>query len=222
MKVEASDVVLERLDATVEKGGMVLLTHTPNPPNVMGFPTLDTGQFAEWRTQCLTYLKHLFGGGHTYSVAFETDTDSGAYQGAVESGIGILRAAREDIGGGYLADVRALISAEVFSDFLEMAQHLFDTGYKDPAAMLAGAVLEDGLRRIGTMRGIKVKNRDDLSALNQKCADAALYNRLVQKGVQVWIDIRNHADHAEFDQYTDRDVEDMLRGVGVFLAERLA
>lgn len=87
--------------------------------------------------------------------------------------------------------------------------------------MLAGAVLEDGLRRVAERSEVKVRTRDDLSALNQKCADAGLYNRLVQRKIQVWIDVRNRADHAEFHQYTTADVADMLRGVRDFLGERL-
>ena len=47
--------------------------------------------------------------------------------------------------------------------------------------MLAGAVLEDGLRRLLLKVGETVKTRDDLSAMNARCAQKQLYNRLVQK-----------------------------------------
>jgi hypothetical protein len=58
-------------------------------------------------------------------------------------GQSILRSVREDVEDGYLTDIRTLISAEVFTDFLEMAEHLDDNGYKDPTAYSTGAVLED-------------------------------------------------------------------------------
>jgi hypothetical protein len=31
--------------------------------------------------------------------------------------------------------LKGLITAEVFADFIEMAEHLLETGYKDPAAV---------------------------------------------------------------------------------------
>ena len=55
----------------------------------------------------------------------------------------ILRSIRVDVEEGYLTGKRTLISAEVFTDFLEMAEHLDDNCYKDPTAYPTGAVLED-------------------------------------------------------------------------------
>lgn len=98
-----------------------------------------------------------------------------------------------------------------------MAKHLYETGYAIPAGSLGGAVLEDGLRRIAAAKDVKVKTGDDLSALNQKLADANVYNRLVQKRVQVWIDVRNCADHGQFDEVKDSDVGELLAGVEGFL-----
>jgi hypothetical protein len=103
---------------------------------------------------------------------------------------GILRALREDLELGYLENVRLLVAADLFSDFIEMAEHLLETGYKDPAASLTGAVLEDGLRKIAAHNGITLKSKEDLSSLNTKCADGGVYNRLVQKKINVWIGVR--------------------------------
>lgn len=78
---------------------------------------------------------------------------------------------KEDVELGHLARVRALITADVFSDFLEMADHLLDAGYKDPAASLVGAVLENGLRTVATDHHITVKTRDDLGSLTAAFAE---------------------------------------------------
>ncbi len=37
----------ERLDRLIAKGEAVLRTHCPNPPGVIGFPTLDAGAFTQ-------------------------------------------------------------------------------------------------------------------------------------------------------------------------------
>jgi hypothetical protein len=210
--------IVSRLDELIEKGDEVLGTHKPNPPNVIGFPTLASGRFAEWQTQVESFLITLLGQEHVYVQNFRGRVQEG-FRSHVHMGQGILRAVKEDILGGYVSDLKTLVSAEIFTDFLEMAEHLSEYGYKDPAASLCGAVLEDGLRRIASNAGIKLKSREDLSSLNHKCADAGVYNRLIQKKIQVWIDVRNSADHGQFDEYTAQDVEEMLKGVNQFLSD---
>jgi hypothetical protein len=63
---------------------------------------------------------------------------------------------REEIDGGLLTATRALIAADLFSDFLEMAKHLLDEGYKDAATVIAGSSLEAHLRRLCDSHGIRV------------------------------------------------------------------
>ena len=210
----------KRIKRLLAKGNAVLQTHSPNPPNIIGFPTLSDGAFAEWRTQSLSLLTNLLGAKHIYVSSFKQKVDKG-YVSNVESGIGILRAVCEDLEDGFLTDVRTLVSAEVFTDFLAMAGHLVDSGYKDPAASLCGAVLEEGLRRIATNKGANVRDRDDLSSLNQKLAAKGVYSRLVQKRLAVWTDVRNAADHGKFSDYSKADVAEMHQGVSSFLAQHL-
>jgi hypothetical protein len=177
-------------------------------------------EFHEWRAASLSFLTRVFGPDHphtklhTEKVSFE-DIDDTHY------GIAILRAARQDIEGGHLKSIESLVSADVFSNFLEMASHLLEQGYKDAAAVLGGAVLEDGLRRVARAKGIQVKPSDDLSALNHKLADAGTYNRLMQKRVQVWAEVRNRAAHGQFDQYDSALVGETLRGIADFLSTRV-
>lgn len=210
--------LVERVEALIEKGDQVLATHKPNPPGVIGFPTLDSGAFAEWQTQSLSFLVNILGPDHVYVENFKRDVESG-HRDIVKAGQGILRAVREDLTLGLLHKIRSLVAAEVFSDFLDMAEHLLECGYKDPTASLTGAVLEDSLRQLARRNRIKLRSKEDLSSLNQKCADASVYNRLIQKKIQVWTDVRNHADHGEFGEYSERDVQDMLAGVRDLLAE---
>ena len=62
-------------------------------------------------------------------------------------GMGILRSVKEDLEQGFLERIQDLVVAEVFTDFLDQASYLLGKRYKDPAAVLAGAVLEDGLKK---------------------------------------------------------------------------
>lgn len=97
----SAEKTLDRLDQLIAKGEAVLRTHRPNPPNVFGFPTLDSGAFTEWRTQALACLVSLLGDGHVYVENFKEQIKS-AYQGTANAGIGILKATKEDIAAGNL------------------------------------------------------------------------------------------------------------------------
>ena len=80
------------------------------------------GPLTEWRTQSLWFLTSLLGPDHIYVKSFAEI--SGSYLEDVEARAGILRAVREDIAGGHLSSIRRLVSAEVFTDFLDIADHL--------------------------------------------------------------------------------------------------
>ena len=62
-------------------------------------------------------------------------------------------AAKEDYEGGYIFNLKAALTGEIFSDFIAAAQAALDDGYKDVAAVLACAALEDTLKRLAGMDG---------------------------------------------------------------------
>jgi hypothetical protein len=92
-----SEQIAERVSALVEKGEQVLRTHKPNPPNVIGFPTLSTSAFLEWRTQGLALLSQVAGSGSVYMESFRNSTERAGYTGSAKSGLGVLRAFLEDL-----------------------------------------------------------------------------------------------------------------------------
>ena len=49
--------------------------------------------------------------------------------------------------------------AELFADFLEMADYLLSEGYKDPAAVLGGSMLEEHLRQLRQSMDIRNRRR---------------------------------------------------------------
>lgn len=87
---------INRIQQLVIKGGDVLKTHTPNPPNMIGFTTLNEGQFAAWKTQVLNYLHSNLETGNQYILSFEKDVRK-AYLTSVQQGIGILESIKEDL-----------------------------------------------------------------------------------------------------------------------------
>jgi len=212
--------IKDRLNQLIKIGEEVLSTKHPPPPNVIAGDYVNDDPFYQWKAGSLSFLKSVFGDDSTHFQGFQHDCKYPSYSNAFK-GQSILKAAKEDIEGGYLKKLETLVSADIFTDFLEMAGHLAEQGYKDPAASLIGAVLEDGLRNIAKNNDITLKSKEDIGSLNQKLADAQIYNRLTQKRIQVWSDIRNNADHGKFSEYTTDLVKEMLNGVRDFLEEYL-
>lgn len=211
------DKIVARIDEFLAKGEGVLASASQSSASI---PHCEPDVFNEWRSQAQSLLESVFQKNHAYVRNFAEQVTED-WPERVKSGQGILRAVREDILGGHLSSISTLISAEIFDDFLEMAAHLLDSGYKDPAASLTGAVLEDGLRRIAAAHGITTTTGDGLNSLNQKCAKAGIYNKLVYKKLDYWREIRNNADHGNFAHYSEEDVTSMVAGVQSFLSDHV-
>jgi hypothetical protein len=165
-----------------------------------------------------------FGADSPFYTNFDSDVVA-AQEYGTRRGIGILQACRAELAGGWLFTTKGLVSAEVFSDFLDMAGHLLAEGYKNPAAVMVGTVLEEHLRQLCGKNSIPVElNKPDGSklplkadAMNSELAKANVYNKLDMKNVTAWLDLRNKAAHGKYTDYTADQVDLMLRGVLDFI-----
>lgn len=137
---------------------------------------------------------------------------------------GVLRALRSDYETGNLASVQQLVQSDIFADFLEMAHYLLEQGYKDPAGVLVGGVLEEHLRKLCERNSIAVESKGrprKADALNSDLAKAEAYGKLDQKGVTTWLDLRNKAAHGNYSAYSREQVSLMLQGVRDFVVRTL-
>lgn len=119
---------IARAEQLLEKGRAVSDSHRPNPPNVIGFPTLDSAAFAEWRAQSLSFLTGLLGPEHTYVEAFTKQVGDG-HTSCAKRGIGILTAVREDLTAGTIGKAKATLDplltvAKLCSRFHQVARQL--------------------------------------------------------------------------------------------------
>ncbi len=179
--------------------------------------------FAQFRSGVLSFIKKVFGEEHPYYRDFNNRCkDINSYES--EKGKGILKAIKQEIDGGWLFTLKNLVTAEVFSDFLEMAKYLLEQNYKDPAAVMIGSVLEEHLRQLCLINAIQVdtlKNEKMVfkkaDQLNSDLATQNIYNKLDQKNVTAWLDLRNKAAHGKYDEYLQTQVELMYSGVLDFI-----
>ncbi|NMB56557.1 hypothetical protein GYA19_01295 [Candidatus Beckwithbacteria bacterium] len=163
--------LIERVGQLLEKGQRVAATKRSNSSeHVIAPSTVNSPLFHEWKNNSQNFISMVCGEDSPYYKNFIEGVKT-AHPSDVDHGIGILTALKEDLELGYLTRVKDLVSAEIFTDFIDMAQHLLGNSYKDPAASLVGAVLENGLRQIAQKHAVEIKSGDDIGSLNTKLAD---------------------------------------------------
>ncbi len=69
--------------------------------------------FNEFRSASLSFLRNTFGEDHPFYTEFDTNAKkSNSYD--TEEGRGILKAAKQEIDGGWLFSIKGIVSAEIF------------------------------------------------------------------------------------------------------------
>lgn len=226
-----------KLDARIEKEvqnlvqeGMVHLRKTQSLSNSMKGDEL--AEITSWVTRLGKIVRRLYGEKSqtfdSYSSALATPnfyTLHSNWNGHLSQMVGVAKSIMHDLEAGLLVDFKALVQADVFSDFLEMGEYLLQGGYKDAAAVIIGSVLEDGLRKIAERSGVPTVNDSGKSLtidpLNSELGKREIYSKLHQKQITSWAHIRNKAAHGEFGEYTQEQVQMMLLFVQSFAAEYL-
>lgn len=217
MKIE--DIRI-RINELISLAGQVLATRRES--QYLG-PYVSAESFNEFRSASLSFLRNTFGDSHPFYNEFDKKIQQ-PRPSTTEEGRGILKAAKQEIDGGWIFTTKGLISAEIFSDFLEMAEYLLAENYKDPAAVMTGSILEEHLRHLCVKNSIPVETIKDgksvpkkAEMLNSELTNGNLYNKLDQKSITSWLDLRNKAAHGKYSEYSKEQVVLMLQGVSNFI-----
>ena len=184
----------------------------------------DDVSYVRFRTEALNLTKRACGEKSDHYMELKKladDKNSAVNSYYFKECYGALEAASRDYEGGMLFEIRSMVTAEVLDDFLEQAEHLFAQGFHVPAASVAGAVLEDTLRKLSEANSISVPDKTSIDKLNSELAKAGIYDKLVLKRITGIADVRNNADHGHFDKFKKEDVEDLLKWVRRFTADFL-
>ena len=185
--------------------------------------SLNREEAFKFGTSTLNLLEGIFGNESTHYSQFDSQFHNFSVVSVnsydyFDSMLGVLKAAQEDYEKGYLLDTRALIEAEVFDDFLEQSEHLLNQDYFTAATVIAGSVLEDGLRKLCVKNGITLLAKPKLDTMNADLAKAGVYNLLKQKQITALADLRNKAAHGQ-GGFTKEDVEGMIKDVRRFMED---
>ncbi|MBG6070049.1 hypothetical protein [Micromonospora ureilytica] len=188
-------------------------------------------EYVEFSSACLAFIHRVAGDDSVYAkqAASILKTYAIANAQVVPRFYGIVGALKRDIDMGFTQDFAEIAHADVFSDILEMAEHLLAEGYKDPAAVLAGGALESHLKKLAAKHGVDIEENSSsglrpkrAERLNQDLTKASVYNLLQQKTITSWLDLRNKAAHANYDDYTIEQVRLLSMGVQDFMSRHPA
>jgi hypothetical protein len=137
---------------------------------------------------------------------------------------GILTALKEDFERGYLATLEQQVRAGVLEDFLSMATEIARL-HVAPAAVLAGAVLEEHTRRLADANGIETTKPNGGSikfeTLSQDLVKANVVSEPERKLMAGWYGQRTEGAHGRFDNVTE-DIARLVDGVRDFIVRHPA
>lgn len=180
-----------------------------------------------------TVLHDTLGGSHPLMGAIQSALEMKDYSRARGGARSVVTLSDE----GVLVSPRLAIAHEIETDILDIAQTQLEAAETSKAqsqkqlqlaiaAFLAGATLEDALRRICIARGITFEaQRSSISklqsALYQPTKQIEVISSSENKHITAWSDSRNKADHGKFDEITSSEVLAMVVGVRAFLDKHL-
>jgi hypothetical protein len=205
-----------KFDSLLQRGDQILRSCGYHGNGYRTFPSGD--DFHQFRTEVENLIGKICGFESAHARSLKQIPD-GLYNFA--NIYGVLKAAYQDYEDGFLVELKRLVRADLLDDFLSQSEMLLDQGYHIAAASLAGAVLEDTLRKLCDINSISYPAKTKIDNLNVELAKKNIYDKLIQKEITAKADLRNNADHGKFTDVREADVNDMVRWVRRFVTERL-
>jgi hypothetical protein len=194
---------------------------------------MGTAHYYEAASLSQTVIYDTVGGSHPLMAALDDALKSADWQRAVAASRSVVALYDE----GALQSPRLAIAHEIEGDIIEIAQKQAQAAEtsKDATqkhvhlaigAFLAGAALEDALRRLCDARGMAYDaQRTSLSKLQtvlfQPSKQIEVISVSENKQITVWGDTRNKADHGRFSEITHTEVVAMVMGVRGFIDRHL-
>ena len=207
--------ICERFEQLIHVGSAVLATKTVASSGSY----VDGVKSEAWGMSCISFIGRVLGKDSEHYQRFDHHYSRISSFSSAARAAAVLAAAYEDYRGGYLFNTIKRIRAEMFDNFLEQAEHMLADGYFGVSAVIAGAVLEDTLRKMCVKAGMTLSAAPKLETMNADLARAGVYDKLIQKKVTWLADLRNKAAHGKWDDFGPADVEDMLRATRRFVEE---
>jgi hypothetical protein len=139
----------------------------------------------------------------------------------------LLAALRADVEKGYVRRIETTVREAVYDDFLEMAEEIFEI-HPAPAAVVAGSVLEEHVRKLCAANDIDVLGADgrprkfeQLSHELVKAEEVAI-REPERKVLAGWYGQRTEGAHGRYENVIAEDVPRMIDGIRDFMVRHPA
>ena len=213
---------LTTVEGLIEHASELLDGHVKRPgAGVVASNWIEKEKYHEFRMRLLSRLRGVIGKDHFYYHELEEliakNTESG-----MRAVRGTLRSLLQDIQDDELANLELRLSDELFDDYLEQAESLHQANLKDAAAMVAGATLEQSVRKLAELKAPHLDHDASFNTVNQNLREEGVYNKSTWKQLDAWYAVRTDAAHGNFDEYEIREVGRMISGIRDFLASHFA
>lgn len=209
----------KRFDELVVQADAVAATEqTKHSPAIGSYQQVDCDLLLGWCVKVRNLLASACGRDSEHFKSFVKAEEPSSFENnptRLRRVRAVFLAAKEDFEGGYLSSVTNLVQAEVFSTELEQARELLAAGYRVPAAVICGVVLETNLRTLCEARSLATGRLDKMNA---DLAKTGIYNSIVQKRITVLAAIRNSAAHGKSAEFDDASVRSMIEEVEKLVA----
>ena len=185
------------------------------------YSRLNTG-YTRWKQACLRLLLEAFGADSPhYAELLSAEEDlAGRAPGSVFSFFldTMRRAAGEFRSPAPVP--RTAFASDVMEDRLARAEALAARGHYLSAAVMAGEVLEDLLRRLCRAKGVFCPEDAALDSVNDRLLEARVYGRPVHKEAALRIALRRSAELCYADKLNGANVGEMISWLRSFAGER--
>lgn len=138
------------------------------------------------------------------------------HKSIVGSTIGVLKSIKTELTLGLIDNIEKEITGELFGDFISMAKAVMSDNYKDAAAVLASAAIEDILKRYASMNNLDIEGKDMSEVISALKAKSLLQGPQASL-VTSYVKLRNKAFHAEWDKIDKPEVQSLISFAEEFL-----
>jgi hypothetical protein len=222
-----SQRILSRLESLIADGRYLLNTIEPRFENEknkrIGKPSGDYADeylHLKFTTSSLHFIEMVVGNESIFYQNFNSIIN-GIAEHPIKKQIVILEALHTELKDIWYWTAQGLANAEVFTSMLEESEHLLERGFKIPAAVLAGCVLETHLKKLCEKSSIPLAVvkpsggaiNKKAEQLNQDLTSQGVFNKNDSKEITNYLGIRNSAAHGHNDEFTEEQVSIMQLGV---------
>ena len=175
--------------------------------------------YVRWKQDVLVLVKKAFGEQSRYYTelaSVENELAPKAPGSVFSFFLNTLKKAQFDYQDASTA-VRASYASDLMGDFLFRAEGMISKGHYISAATLAGAVLEDILRRLCEVHNVFCAENATLETVNDKLLQAGVYDAAWHRETAQRIGLRKTAELCYTDKITEANAREMISWLREFI-----